>query len=66
MLKPKNYDKQKAIITANGLEEEQKAISVAFLPLRGTAPEGELLERIEAFNAKCVELGATLMTFRTK
>lgn len=63
MLKPKKFDRHQEIITANGMAEEQKAINSA---LYGVIPEGELLERIEAFNAKCVELGATLMTFRTK
>lgn len=63
MLKPKNYDNHQEIINANGMAEEQKAIAKA---LYGVKPEGEFLARIEAFNAKCVELGATLMTFRTK
>jgi hypothetical protein len=59
MMKPRKHGEHKALLTA-ALQAEHAELSRLAPTFGRTAPEG-YAERAKAFNAKCEELGATLM-----
>lgn len=59
MIKPRNLDSQKALLSAE-MQAEHRELSRQAPTFGRVAPEG-YKERAIAFNAACKELGATLL-----